>query len=288
VTIRAKDIEPFAAELVAMAEDVKDGADEAITWVILTPGGPSGAAEQVVRRESLARALVELTALPLHQAETREILNATARICKEGLGEGFQISLCAGPPSEPDLVASSDRLAQQMDGAQMLAGEGPCHQAWETSEQVVSPDIHADERWPGLRRQLDSMPVKSAVAAPVRVGAKQAGELNVYSLQHDVTDPELLKLVDLLSTAVAAVLNEIGAKADLETLATQLRTALESRATIEQAKGMVMTTMGCGPDAAFEYLSKISKDTNVKVRQVAADMVARAYTDSPDTGCDTL
>jgi GAF domain-containing protein len=240
----------------------------------------------VERRESLARALVDLTALPLHRVETRDALNATARICKEGLGEGFVVSLNAGPPSEPDLVASSGQMAQQVDGAQMVAGEGPCQSAWESSEQVVSADVHSDDRWPRLRRQLEQVSVKSAVAAPVRVGAEMAGALNVYSLEHDVTDPEFLAFVEMLAAAVASVLNEIGAKADLQALADQLQTALRSRATIEQAKGMVMTTMGCGPDAGFDYLSKISKDTNVKVRDVAAEMVARAYSDAPDAGSD--
>jgi transcriptional regulator with GAF, ATPase, and Fis domain len=151
---------------------------------------------------------------------------------------------------------------------------------------VVSADVHSDDRWPRLRRQLEQVSVKSAVAAPVRVGAEMAGALNVYSLEHDVTDPEFLAFVEMLAAAVASVLNEIGAKADLQALADQLQTALRSRATIEQAKGMVMTTMGCGPDAGFDYLSKISKDTNVKVRDVAAEMVARAYSDAPDAGSD--
>lgn len=47
----------------------------------------------------------------------------------------------------------------------------------------------------------------------------------------------------------------------------------ESRAVIEQAKGMMMLATGCGADAAFELLRVASQNTNVKVRDVARLLV---------------
>jgi AmiR/NasT family two-component response regulator len=54
----------------------------------------------------------------------------------------------------------------------------------------------------------------------------------------------------------------------------QLREALESRAAIEQAKGILMCQRRCGPDEAFRLLVDISQDTNVKLREVAAALIA--------------
>ena len=53
----------------------------------------------------------------------------------------------------------------------------------------------------------------------------------------------------------------------------QLRSALTSRATIDQAKGIVMAQRGCGPDEAFGELVRASQDRNVKVRDLAATIV---------------
>ncbi|WIX79227.1 ANTAR domain-containing protein [Amycolatopsis carbonis] len=49
----------------------------------------------------------------------------------------------------------------------------------------------------------------------------------------------------------------------------QLREALQSRAVIEQAKGVLMAQRRCGPPEAFALLVTLSQDTNVKLRDVA-------------------
>jgi hypothetical protein len=55
----------------------------------------------------------------------------------------------------------------------------------------------------------------------------------------------------------------------LQTEATQLRAAMASRATIEQAKGILMLLTSCGDQAAFELLAHMSSHTHRKVRDVA-------------------
>ncbi|HUR49003.1 MAG TPA: ANTAR domain-containing protein, partial [Acidimicrobiales bacterium] len=76
--------------------------------------------------------------------------------------------------------------------------------------------------------------------------------------------------------AVGAVLAAHGAVAmkmsrDVE----HLNLALQSRATIEQAKGIIMATMRCSPDRAFEVLRQQSQALNEKLRDIAAEIVDR-------------
>jgi AmiR/NasT family two-component response regulator len=52
-----------------------------------------------------------------------------------------------------------------------------------------------------------------------------------------------------------------------------LHTAMEHRADIEQAKGINMNVMGCGPEAAFAVLVFQSQHQNRKVRDIAAEIV---------------
>ena len=56
----------------------------------------------------------------------------------------------------------------------------------------------------------------------------------------------------------------------------QLRSALTSRATIDQAKGILMAEHGCSPEEAFSRLVKMSQDTNVRLRDVARAIVYQA------------
>ncbi|MDJ1131540.1 ANTAR domain-containing protein [Streptomyces iconiensis] len=55
---------------------------------------------------------------------------------------------------------------------------------------------------------------------------------------------------------------------------TDLRRAMETHPVIDQARGMVMALGPCTADEAWEVLVEVSQSTNVKLREVAADLVA--------------
>lgn len=55
-----------------------------------------------------------------------------------------------------------------------------------------------------------------------------------------------------------------------------LRRALTSRATIDQAKGIVMAESHCSPEEAFDVLRKLSADSNVRLADVALALVYKA------------
>ncbi|GAA0443157.1 ANTAR domain-containing protein [Streptomyces stramineus] len=56
----------------------------------------------------------------------------------------------------------------------------------------------------------------------------------------------------------------------------QLTRALSSRAVIDQARGMVMALAPCPSERAWELLVDVSQHCNVKLRDVAASLVATA------------
>jgi hypothetical protein len=67
-----------------------------------------------------------------------------------------------------------------------------------------------------------------------------------------------------------ALLAEVEA---LRTEVTQIRLVMMSRIVIEQAKGIIAATMGIAPDDAFEILVQQSQHMNVKVRDIAQQVV---------------
>jgi PAS domain-containing protein len=65
-----------------------------------------------------------------------------------------------------------------------------------------------------------------------------------------------------------------------------LRQAMRTRGLIEQAKGMLAERFSCDPEEAFGYLSRLSQDANVRVVDIAADVVGSPRLGSPETGQD--
>ena len=53
----------------------------------------------------------------------------------------------------------------------------------------------------------------------------------------------------------------------------RLEDLLETRAQIEQAKGILMATYRCGPDEAFELLRRASRGGGVRVHVLAAKLI---------------
>ena len=70
--------------------------------------------------------------------------------------------------------------------------------------------------------------------------------------------------------------------ADLAAEVEQLHVAMGSRAEIEQAKGVLMHSMGIGPEAAFAVLVAASQRENIKLRDIAARIVAAQEHHDPE------
>jgi transcriptional regulator with GAF, ATPase, and Fis domain len=224
----------------------------------------------------LARCLAELTQLALDHTDSGVLLAEVARTCERAFAFPVAVSITLGDPSEPQVVAADSKQAQLLDGAQMLANEGPSKTAWLTGRTVTSRDLTVDRRWPRLAGQVRDRGTCAAVGTPLRVGDTAVGVLNVYGGDARLVDHGTEESVTLLAATVAALVHETNTKSDLLDLSTQLQQALESRATIEQAKGMIVAMRRCTPDEAFEQLVSLSSNANLKLREVAARMVQQA------------
>jgi len=53
----------------------------------------------------------------------------------------------------------------------------------------------------------------------------------------------------------------------------RLRAKMDSMPVIEQAKGILMAQLSCGPEEAFDLLRQVSQRTNIKLHALAALIV---------------
>lgn len=242
-----------------------------ISWMLLA-GPLTGAALEP--GGGVPAALAELALLPTLVSDEQEALTLAAEICQRGLGTVTSVSVIMGSPDAPSAVASTSAAAQVLDGAQLRAGEGPCLSAFADRGPVETHDVRADDRWPRLAAEVPPE-IVGVMAAPLEVGDDLKGVLNVYV--GEAPWPAALRVdVELLAVTVAGVLLELALKQELRAVLADLEQALTSRATIDQAKGIVMAHRGIGPDEAFEHLVELSSTQHVKLRDLAEEMVRRA------------
>ena len=83
------------------------------------------------------------------------------------------------------------------------------------------------------------------------------------------TEPSNAEAIEFVDRAIATITS-------LQKETQGLRTALTSRATIDEAKGMIMAERRCDADAAFQVLVNMSRDTNVPLKDVARALVYQA------------
>lgn len=246
-----------------------------VTWVLIPDGGTEFGLPAGVR-PTAAAALVELSKLPLHRMARAASVQRMAEICAEALRPDGAVSVTIGTPREPQIVATTSKLAQLLDGAQIAALEGPGIEAWEERRVVEVADLSEGTPWPHFAELAVGSGVRSVLSLPISAGSAAVGVLTVCSAEVHGFEGGLREVVELLVAGVGAVLHEIDLKAELEGTARTLSTALESRATIEQAKGVLMAQAGIGADEAFARLVKLSRDSNVKLRVLAARIVQEA------------
>lgn len=100
----------------------------------------------------------------------------------------------------------------------------------------------------------------------------------VLTHYRDIAEPEqaTLERARLFTDAATAFVAEAQQFQGMAHEVLNLRRALSSRATIEQAKGIVMAERHCRPDEAYRQLVAMSNQTNVRLADVAAALVYQA------------
>jgi GAF domain-containing protein len=131
----------------------------------------------------------------------------------------------------------------------------------------------AHERWPGFARSARAAGVESYLSHPMIVEDEFAGSLNLYSEEPHGFGEFDVSVLRLYVSAACAAIADHRRYAQARDLADNLRNALDSRAVIDQARGMLMTRQGLTAEQALEVLKHESQHSNVKLRDVAIRLV---------------
>lgn len=220
------------------------------------------------------RAYAELGRLVLDQP-LGQFLQRVADLAAQTLPGVDGLSLTLVEDGRARSAAFTTPLAALLDERQYEAGFGPCLDA-AMSGETVRVDLGAEEDvYPAFAGVARRQGVRAAASVGMPVPQRVVGAMNLYSTSGDIDDDTLVQARTFASYAAVALANA-SLYGSTARLAEQLQEAMRSRAVIEQAKGILMARLALGPDDAFAHLSKTSQQTNTKLRDMAADIVARA------------
>ena len=163
-----------------------------------------------------------------------------------------------------------------IDQAQYRTGEGPCVDAYRNGTTYIIESTREAGRWQEFRDSAARHGVLSTMSLPMITHDGPIGALNMYAETEAAFVEDDLDVGELFASQAAFLLANAQAYWDARTLSENLEQAMVSRASIEQAKGMIMSSVGCGPDEAIKILIRQSQEQNVKLRDLADELVRNA------------
>jgi GAF domain-containing protein len=214
-----------------------------------------------------------LARIVLADRELSEVLPQITEIARRAmLGvEAASITLIRG--EKPFTAAHDGQMALDADELQYERGYGPCMDAGRAAQVFLIDDMASEQRWPDYAQHAAAHGIASSLSAPLPFQGATIGALNTYASRPHVFDDHDVELAEEVAAWVAIAIGNAEAAARTSEDLSQLRTAMISRALIEQAKGILMERHKITEDEAFTILTHASQRTNTKLRDVAAELV---------------
>jgi GAF domain-containing protein len=178
--------------------------------------------------------------------------------------------LLADPHGHLQYMASSDESVKLLELFQLQYHEGPCLDCFREGTAVVNTDLGAaTSRWPKFAPRAVDAGYRSVHAFPLRHHGKVLGALNMFSSSTGRLQPDDIRVVQSLADIATIGLLQERAIRSAEILTEQLQGALNSRVTIEQAKGALSRMHGIDVDAAFTLMRSYARSNHLRLSDIA-------------------
>ena len=233
------------------------------------------ASNQDPQPANAAEALERLGRLSLRELSMESLLQQVAELSKTVMPGNPEASVLLLVKDKPTTVAHTGQLAVDLDETQYERGHGPCLHAARTGELTEIADTRTETRWQDYTQRAAERGNLSSLSIPLVIDEDEqvTGALNVYARQPDAFDEDSRSVATRFGPYAAVAAGNMYAYQSARDLADNLQAALESRAVIDQAKGVLIERYKVTPDQAFQLLARASMNANRKVRDVADHLV---------------
>lgn len=235
-----------------------------------------------VPSEKLAEVFVELADTLVDEFDVVDFLQTlTARTSQlvEAVSAGL---LLADHEGHLQFMAASDERVESLELFQVLTDEGPCRDCYHQGIPLINGDLsRAWRRWPRFAPRAVEAGFGSVHAFPLRLRQNVIGALGLFGSAHlEIGEGDARIVQALADIATIGLLQERTIHRG-EILTEQLQGALNSRITIEQAKGVISQIYGVSVDEAFDLLRRYCRKHHLQLAQ-AARAIATDPAQSPD------
>jgi hypothetical protein len=245
-----------------------------------SPIGPrrahKGAVVSEIPRETrVLDAVVTLVDSLLDDFDVVELLTELTEHCTQLLDVASAGLLLADPRRHLHLMAATSEQSRELELFQLQADEGPCLDCYATGQAISVADLSAeDRRWPRFVAAATDAGLASVHAVPMRAAGTVLGALGLFgSGVGELNDADQLVAQTLAHIACVAILQEHGPTP--ETVLPQLRTALNSRVVVEQAKGFLRHSLGVAVEDAFALLRRYARTHSDHLTAVSRRLIAQ-------------
>jgi GAF domain-containing protein len=220
--------------------------------------------------------LERLGRLSLRELSMDSLLQTVTDLTKTVMPGDTETSVLLLVKDRPTTVVWTGQLAIDLDERQYERGHGPCLHAARTGELTEIADARADARWPDYLPRAVEHGCLSSLSVPLAIDQEEqvTGALNIYARQPGAFDEDSRAVATRFAPYAAVAAGNLYAYQSARDMADNLQRALESRAVIDQAKGVLIERYKLTPDRAFQLLAQASMHANRKVRDIADHLVA--------------
>ena len=219
------------------------------------------------------RALDELGRMSLRQHSMESLLQAVADLSKQVMPGTPETSIFVQDQHRRVTIVSTGQLAVALDDEQYSDDHGPCLHAASTGQLTEVPDTRVEGRWTDYMRRAVEHGNLSSLSVPLAIDDDVSGALNIYARVAHAFDDDAREAATRFAPYAAVALANMHDYQAARDLAQNLEVALESRAVIDQAKGILMERHKLTADQAFQLLVEVSSRTNSKLRGIAEELV---------------
>jgi transcriptional regulator with GAF, ATPase, and Fis domain len=173
------------------------------------------------------------------------------------------------------LIASSDERMRLLEIFELQGEQGPCLDAFATGRPVQANAVDSQARWPDFAPRATDAGFQMMCAVPLRLRTDTIGALNLFRRTDELFTDAEMDIAQAMGEMAAIGLIQERALRERSLLTEQLQAALISRVIIEQAKGMLAEYLSLNVDEAFHLLRTYARTRNLKLSEVASDVVNR-------------
>jgi GAF domain-containing protein len=219
--------------------------------------------------------LRELGRVVLVGRTLEDVLSEITTIAKRGIPGAEAVSITLVRDDKAFTAAYDGEMSLAADELQYAEDYGPCTDAGRGGVVLRVDDMHTEERWPDyIAHVRQETPVRSSLSVPLPYQGSTIGALNVYAMKpRAFASPESLAAGLDAAEFIAVAIANADAHWQVTEQARHMRVAMDSRAVIEQAKGVLMAQRHVDADQAFEILREASQRYNRKLREIALGIV---------------